>query len=76
MDVDGNTARRKVVPQVSGQVGKICISGRPKASPIVLLPACLPLEHPRVSLVQISLPYSLPPMEVLRIVSFCLLLNV
>ena len=57
-------------------VGKACISGRPKASPIVLLPACLPLEHPRISLVQISLPYSLPPMEVLRIVSFCPLLNV
>ena len=46
------------------------------STPTVLLPASLSLEHPRIPLMQVFLPNSLPPMEVLRIVSFCLLLNV
>lgn len=66
----------KVVSPVSGQVRESLYLWKASSTPTVLLSASLSLEHPRIPLMQVFLPNSLPPMEVLRIVSFCLLLNV
>lgn len=67
MDADGNATARggSAVPGFGPDGAFLEGSG----TPAVPLPVCSPL-------VQISLPYSLPPMDVLRIVSFSLLLNV
>lgn len=69
MNADVNAAAKgEMVSLVSGQMERPCISGSLSA-PTVLLPTYS-------LLVRISLPYSLPPMDVLRIVSFSRLLNV